>query len=118
MDIQKAYDSVNRCILWRKLESLGISGAFLQTLKAMYSDDSIRCTVNGVTTRSVFLQRGLRQRCSLSPFLFALYILGIGEALSASTEGFKVRNVTISGLLFVDDIILVSKTCCLLLLFS
>ena len=110
VDVQKAYDSVNRRILWSKLETLGIGGAFLQTLKAMYFDDSIRCTVNGVTTRSVYLQRGLRQGCSLSPILFALYILGIGEALSTSSDGFSVGNVSISGLLFADDIILVSKT--------
>ena len=110
VDIQKAYDSVNRAILWKKLESLGIGGDFLRILKSMYFDDSVRCTVNGVTTRPVFLQRGLRQGCSLSPILFALYIMEIGEDLSASGEGFRVGNVVISGLLFADDIVLVSRT--------
>ena len=50
VDITKAYDSVNRELLWRKLESLGIGGVFLETLKAMYCGDSVRCTINGVTT--------------------------------------------------------------------
>ena len=88
VDIQKAYDSVNRAILWRKLESLGIAGDFLETLKAMYKDDSVRCTVNETTTRSVFLRRGLRQGCSLSPMLFALYISEIGEGIATAGEGF------------------------------
>ena len=76
----------------------------------MYFDDSVQCTVNGVSTRPVFLSRGLRQGCSLSPILFALYIMEIGEDLSASSEGFGVGNVIISCLLFADDILLVSRT--------
>ena len=63
VDITKAYDSVDRSILWRKLEELGIDGVFLQTLKSMYTGDSVRCTINGLTTHSVYLKRGLRQGC-------------------------------------------------------
>ena len=110
VDVQKAYDSVNRDLLWKRLQSLGIDGPFLETLKSMYSDDSVRCTVNGATTRSVFLKRGLRQGCSLSPMLFALYVIGIGEDLTMSGEGFPVGDVIVSGLLFADDIVLISRT--------
>ena len=35
VDITKAYDSVNRSILWTKLASLGFGGQFLQSLKAL-----------------------------------------------------------------------------------
>ena len=110
VDISKAYDSVDRDILWRKLESLGIDGLFLGTLKSMYSGDSVRCTVNGATTSSVYLRRGLRQGCSLSPMLFALYIMEIGEDLLASDEGIMIGNVSIAGLLFADDILLISRS--------
>ena len=110
VDITKAYDSVNRELLWRKLESLGIGGVFLETLKAMYCGDSVRCTINGVTTASVFLQRGLRQGCSLSPMLFALYIVDIGADLMASQEGFLIGDVFVSGLLFADDIVLLARS--------
>ena len=106
VDITKAYDTVNREILWKKLESLGIGGVFLETLKAMYTGDSVRCTINGVTTASVFLQRGLRQGCSLSPMLFALYIADIGADLVSSQDGFLIGGVCVSGLLFADDIAL------------
>ena len=108
VDVTKAYDSVNRKILWRKLESLGIGGVFLSSLKAMYTGDSVRCTVNGVTTELVYLQRGLRQGCSLSPLLFALYIVDIGEDLMASKEGIMISDICLSGLLFADDILLIS----------
>ena len=81
VDISKAYDSVNREILWKRLGSMGFSGEFLTTLKALYTGDSVVCEVNGLTTRPVFLQRGLRQGCSLSPMLFALYIADMGSEL-------------------------------------
>ena len=54
VDVAKAYDSVNRSILWSKLEKLGIQGTFLESLKSMYSGDSVRCTVNDTATRSVY----------------------------------------------------------------
>ena len=108
VDITKAYDSVDRNILWKKLRGLGIDGVFLDTLKAMYTGDSVQCTVNGVTTRPVYLQRGLRQGCSLSPMLFALYIMDIGEDIMCSQEGIMIGDTMISGLLFADDIVLIS----------
>ena len=110
VDVCKAYDSVNRRKLWKKLESLGIDGVFLASLKAMYTGDSVRCTVNGVSTDSVYLQRGLRQGCSLSPLLFAIYIMDIGEDIFASKEGILISDIFVSGLLFADDIVLMSST--------
>ena len=109
IDITKAYDSVNRDILWDKLSSVGFGGQFLQSLKALYTEDSLVCTVNGISTGQVFPQRGLRQGCSLSPLLFALYISEIGKDLSLSTVGFKLGNQVVSGLCFADDIVLIAK---------
>ena len=70
MDISKAYDSVDRRILWKRLFSLGIRDQFLNTLKSLYTGDNVDCLVNGIATRPIFLKRGLRQGCSLSPMLF------------------------------------------------
>ena len=110
LDISKAYDSVNREILWKKLASLGFSGDFISALKALYCDDSVDCVVNGITTRPVYLRRGLRQGCALSPILFALYIMDVGNDINISQKGFKIGNVVISGLLFADDLVIVAKS--------
>ena len=110
VDVSKAYDSVNREILWAKLKKIGIDGVFLETLKAMYSGDSVNCKFNGTSTGPVFLRRGLRQGCSLSPLLFAIYISDIGADLAASAGGFTLAGKSVVGLLFADDIILISKT--------
>ena len=110
VDISKAYDSVNREILWKKLSSLGFSGAFLQCLQSLYTGDSLVSFIDGISTRPIYPKRGLRQGCSLSPLLFALYISDLGSALSASSEGFTLGGVTFSGLLFADDVVLISRS--------
>ena len=111
LDISKAYDSVDRNVLWEKLTKLGISGKFLQMLKTMYTGDSVECTVNGRTTRSVFLKRGLRQGCSLSPLLFNIYVSTIGHDLCTNLDGFLLgKNLNVSGLLIADDIVLISRS--------
>ena len=48
VDLTKAYDCVDRSILWDKLSKIGFGGKFLATLKAIYKDDSIKAVVNGL----------------------------------------------------------------------
>ena len=96
--------------MWEKLYSLGIRGQFLSCLKALYSDDCVDCLVNGLLTRPIFLRRGLRQGCSLSPILFALYISDVGNDITNSDVGFSLGNVTVSGLLFADDVLIMSRS--------
>ena len=109
VDVSKAYDSINRSILWSRLSSMGFGGHFLQSLQALYSGDTVDSSVNGISTCPVYLRRGLRQGCSLSPILFALYISDIGNDLTLSTVGFEVGGLVVSGLLFADDIVLISR---------
>lgn len=109
LDIKKAYDTVSRSELWRHLRKMGLGG-IVGVLQAIYQDDRLRADVNGVETRELYLGRGLRQGCSLSPVLFALYIVDWGKALEASGEGVTVGNVRIGGLFFADDVVLMSWT--------
>ena len=110
VDISRAYDSVNRGVLWSRLRSMGFGGQFLQSLKALYTGDSVESSVSGERTRPVFLRRGLRQGCSLSPILFALYISDIGNDLNSCSVGFSIGGMILSALLFADDIILISTS--------
>ena len=109
-DISKAYDTVDRGILWRRMSALGFGGQFLGTLQSIYSGDSVQCEVNGLRTRPVFLRRGLRQGCSLSPMLFNIYMSALGNALTLSQEGFQVGNICVSGLFFADDLVVMARS--------
>ena len=46
---------------------------------------------------------------SLSPLLFALYVVDMGQSLQMSKEGIKVGTVVVSCLFFADDLLLVSR---------
>ena len=110
IDIVKAYDTVNRPLLWRKMRKMGFSDSFIENIKTLYDDVCITSTINGRTTRPVYLSRGVKQGCSLSPMLFALYLADLGYELSNCGEGFDLQGVKISALFFADDIVLFSPT--------
>ena len=110
IDLKKAYDTVSREKLWGKLQRMGIDGSFLGCLKALYTGDKFVTEVNGDWILPIYLGRGLKQGCSLSPILFALYVAAWGEDLEGCREGFKIGNLIISVLFFADDIILISST--------
>ena len=69
---KKAYDTVNRNILWSVLLESGIQGRMLRTLKAMYN--SVQACVLSNSEVSCFLGcfQGLKQGCVASPVLFSL----------------------------------------------
>ena len=81
---------------------------FIQCLKALYIDDSITTSIGGRKTRPIYLSRGVRQGCSLSPLLFALYLSDLGNELCKTGEGFVIEDVNICALFFADDIVLLS----------
>ena len=110
LDLLKAYDTVDRPTLWKKLAKMGIGGKFLRSIQSLYDGDYVKCEVGGLSTGPVYLGRGLRQGCSLSPLLFALYLAGLGQDLSVQTHGVKLFRVCVSALFFADDIVLIART--------
>ena len=109
LDIEKAYDSVRRDILWKKMASMGFGGQFLNSIKCLYDGDYVTCDANGATTNPLYLGRGLRQGCSLSPMLFALYVRNMSIELHNSKLGVLLHKKCISCLFFADDIALIAR---------
>jgi hypothetical protein len=74
IDIEKAYDSVPRKLLWQALEQAAISEHIIDILKSMYSNK--RCQVKGAShlSREFYTSKGLLQGCCISPTLFKIYI--------------------------------------------
>lgn len=107
LDFQKAYDSVDRSILWNSLKKMGFGKDFLHSLLNLYQGDNITCATNGTITNPVFLGRGLWQGCSLSPMLFALYVAEMGQDLSTTAYGVKLFRVIVNAIFFTDDIVLI-----------
>jgi hypothetical protein len=112
VDITKAYDTVPIEALFRKMELIGLSGKVLTYFRALYSNSTVRVrTKHGLSPR-VLQSRGLRQGCNASPILFDIFINDIIAGcmrLGVKLSGFD-RNHREVGILFADDLALISST--------
>jgi len=73
VDYRKAFDSIDRICLWRKLIAHGIDGLILKVVKYMY-DQAKSCVRSGNIVSDYFeCNVGVRQGENLSPVLFALF---------------------------------------------
>jgi hypothetical protein len=115
LDLKKAYDCVN----WDFLRLILIKTSFSLTstnwIMSCVVSSSFVVLINGETSTFFQSERGLRQGCPLSPLLFILVMESISLLLKKSQSegvlsGVKVsRVIKILHLIFVDDILIMSK---------
>ena len=74
VDFKKAYDTVNRKTLLRKLQNLGINGIFYKNIATMYADSEYSIKLKNGFQDPIKSNLGLRQGCPLRPILFNIYI--------------------------------------------
>ena len=92
-DIQKCFDSLDRSILFRKLENAGIRGHVLDWIKSYFSNRKQRVFVNGFNSSSTLdILFGVLQGSILGVLFFLIYINDIPNA-----------SQTINSFLFADD---------------
>ena len=109
IDLSKAYDSVPHDKLWEHLKRMGINQKFITIMMSLYKDSTVIVRVNGHDSEQVEVKSGVRQGCPLSPLLFTLYMSDIGYVIENSPVGVNIWGKIISGLLFVDDIVLIGR---------
>ena len=109
IDLSKAYDCVPHQKLWNKLLAMGLHADFIKLLNSLYNKSTVKVSLNGHLSGDVHYNRGIKQGCVLSPILFILYIADIGKLLESYPGGIKLQNCRISGLLYVDDLIIIGK---------
>ena len=110
IDFKKAYDFVERGILWNKLTSvIGVNGKIVIAIKSLYNNVTSCVRINGLYTEEFEVQCGLRQGCGLSPLLFNLFINDLAVAIKALDKGISISdNEKLCILLYADDIVLIS----------
>ena len=87
IDYKKAFDSVPRLELWKKLLAVGIDGKIFQLIKNMYSRAKSCVALNGCLSEYFPCQVGVRQGENLSPLLFSIYLADLESYLSENYEG-------------------------------
>ena len=87
VDFRRAFDSLDREVLWAALRAYGVDPVVVDRVADLYADSGCRVRVNGTTSERFQPHAGVQQGCPLSPTLFNVYMdLVIRDFLSACTS--------------------------------
>lgn len=86
IDISKAFDSVQWPFLLTTLKALGFPDKFIHWINLCISTESFSVQVNGELTGYFQSSRGLRQGCSLSPYMFVISMNVLSKLIDEAAE--------------------------------
>ena len=117
MDLEKAYDRIDREALWQVLGVYGVGGCVLRGIQSFYVGSRACVRVGKDLSEGFEVNVGLRQGCVMSPWLFNVYMDGVVREVKMRTlgRGLEMKGMNgceweVSQLLFADDTALVAST--------
>ncbi len=103
-DLEKAYDLVNRDVLWATMNAMGYPAQFIDWLKTLYSITQL-CPLNGnAIVGTIDDAQSVRQGCPLSIHLFAIYIEPLLVRLTNTLGGIDLHGERVKVRAYVDDL--------------
>ena len=107
-DAEKAFDKIQHPFLIKTLKKVGIEGAYLKIIKAIYEWPNANIILNGEKLRAFPLRSGTRQACPLSSLLFNIVLEVLASAIRQHKEikGIQISQEEVKLSLFADDMIL------------
>ena len=110
LDLKKAFDTVIRNLLFKKLCAAGIRGKILRVIQNLFSNNPANVVVDGFLSPEFTINRGVLQGSKLGPILFNLFINDLLEELNRSNLGAHIGPLHFAALGFADDIVLISDS--------
>ena len=105
VDFKSAFDTIDRSLLFKKLEKLNVPEYIIGAIKDLY-----RRTPFKVQDRRFYTERGLKQGCPLSPLLFAIYISDLEKTLrNYQSGGIVIGKQKVFSLAYADDLVILSE---------
>lgn len=101
IDYRKAFDSVDRVLLWYKLLQHGVDGKMFNIIFGMYESAKSCVRLGNDTSEYFFSNVGVRQGENLSPVLFSLFLNDLNEFISKAYNG--LSNVSGAIHLMLDN---------------
>lgn len=110
IDISKAFDSVQWPFLLNTLKALHFPEKFIYWIRLCIATASFSVQVNGELAGFFRSEWGLRQGCSLSPYLFVLCMNVLSKMIDEAAISRKIgyhprcQNIPLTHLCFADDL--------------
>jgi len=104
-DFEKAFDTIRQDFIIRVLEYFGFGDNFIAWIKLLYNDTFSQIINNGHISSAFPLNRGVRQGCPISPYLFVLAVelLAIKVKNNMEIKGLRTYGLETKILQFADD---------------
>ena len=106
IDYRKAFDSIDRSLLWQKLLSYNINGKVFNIIREIYSKAKSCIRKDKMISDYFMCNIGVRQGDNLSPVLFALLIYDFTEYVSTTYGGLNIAQSCYPSLINSEDIVL------------
>ena len=111
VDFSKAFDSIWREGLIRKISKIGLNGKFLNIIKSIYSTTTNSIIYGEEQSETFRSNKGVKQGDTLSTTLFNLYINDLPDIFNFEDNNpIKIGNTNVSCLKYADDLIIMSTS--------
>ena len=109
IDYSKAFDRVHHSQLIECLERIGIDGKDIRIIANLYWQQKAAIRIEDELSPYIAIQRGVRQGCVLSPYLFNIYTEFIFREVE-ELEGIKINGKNINNIRYADDTALLANS--------
>jgi len=114
LDAKKAFDSVDHIYIRNTLKAYGFGKNFIDTFNILYRNITARILVNGFTTDSIKIERGVKQGDALSCAIFIICIDPVLRNMNNNKEIIEIKSaihskVFIKAAAYADDISVICK---------
>ena len=103
VDLQKAFDSIERGKLIEALMELNIDANIIEVICDIYSHDTTSLYLNQEKQVDITVSSGIRQGCNGSTVFFLIITYLLIRELEENQKGFKNEHFHIPALLYADD---------------
>ena len=115
LDWEKAFDRIHHCKLLEALRRMRIDPHLVALVESLYRNPTFAVKIKGITSDHRAQERGIRQGCPLSPYLFLIVMAVMFDDIhlhcDRSIAFHLAPGVTFSEVLYADDTVLVTDNC-------
>lgn len=113
IDLSKAFDRLEWDFIANALQRKGFHHHFINLVLSCINSSSFSVNINGQTYGAFNANRGIRQGCPLSPYLFCFALNELSDQLNEALQNHNINGIKLSvsgavihSLLYADDLII------------